>query len=323
MALRAFYAQCTLIDHQIRRLVGTLRENGLLDNTVIGFISDHGDMLFNHGMVAKRVFYQESSNVPFILSGKPLEKYRGTVTDKLCALEDIMPTLLNIFDIPVPETVEGVDILSSEREMLFGEISEGVKATRMATDGRYKLIYYPYGNVKQLFDLENDPEEHHDLGNKVEYKAIQEKLEAYLKKEDIEYHLDEEDPDRILVIFQTRQLSNVSLDITVLNSRTVLFLSRLPLNIPKEFRPAVCEYITRVNYGVILGGFELNLDDGDLNYKIVGALGRENEIDREAFCRLLYLGNSMLDKYAPGILAILYGGKNAEEAYRSITKSND
>lgn len=150
-----------------------------------------------------------------------------------------------------------------------------------------------------------------------------EKLEAYLKKEDIEYHLDEEDPDRILVIFQTRQLSNVSLDITVLNSRTVLFLSRLPLNIPKEFRPAVCEYITRVNYGVILGGFELNLDDGDLNYKIVGALGRENEIDREAFCRLLYLGNSMLDKYAPGILAILYGGKNAEEAYRSITKFND
>lgn len=180
MALRAFYAQCTLIDHQIRRLVGTLRENGLLDNTVIGFISDHGDMLFNHGMVAKRVFYQESSNVPFILSGKPLEKYRGTSTDKLCALEDIMPTLLNIFDIPVPETVEGVDILSSEREMLFGEISEGVKATRMATDGRYKLIYYPYGNVKQLFDLENDPEEHHDLGNKAEYKAIQEKLEAYL-----------------------------------------------------------------------------------------------------------------------------------------------
>ena len=180
MSLREFYAQCTLIDHQIRRLVGTIRENGLLDNTVIGFISDHGDMLFNHGMVAKRVFYQESSNVPFILSGKPLEKYRGTSTDKLCALEDIMPTLLNIFDIPVPETVEGIDILSSEREMLFGEISEGVKATRMATDGRYKLIYYPYGNVKQLFDLENDPEEHHDLGNKAEYKAIQEKLEAYL-----------------------------------------------------------------------------------------------------------------------------------------------
>ena len=110
---------------------------------------------------------------------------------------------------------------------------------------------------------------------------------------------------------------------SILNSRTVLFLSRLPLSVPPEHRAAVCEYITRVNYSVVLGGFEMNLDEGDVNYKIVGALGRENEIDREAFCRLLYLGNSMLDKYAPGILAILYGGKTAAEAYQSFTKSNN
>ena len=80
-----------------------------------------------------------------------------------------------------------------------------------------------------------------------------EKLEAYLEKEDIEYNLDEEDSDRILVVFQTKALSNVSLDITILNSRTVLFLSRLPLSVPPEHRAAVCEYITRVNYGVVLG----------------------------------------------------------------------
>lgn len=149
------------------------------------------------------------------------------------------------------------------------------------------------------------------------------KLEAYLVQEDIEYHLDEDCPDRILVIFQTKALSNVSLDITVLNSRTVLFVSRLPLNVPPEHRAAVCEYITRVNYGVVLGGFEMDLDEGDVNYKIVGALGRENEIDQEAFCRLLYLGNSMLDKYAPGILAILYGGQTAVQAYQSLTKTNN
>lgn len=192
LALRAFYAQCTLIDHQIRRIIGTLRENGLLDKTVIGFVSDHGDMLFNHGMVAKRVFYNESSNVPFILSGKPLEKYRGTVTDKLCSLEDIMPTLLNIFSIPVPDTVEGIDILSEDKPMLFGEISEGVKATRMATDGRFKLIYYPYGNVKQLFDISADPGEHHDLSGMEEYAGIEGKLEKYLisnlhGKDDLEW----------------------------------------------------------------------------------------------------------------------------------------
>ena len=70
-----------------------------------------------------------------------------------------------------------------------------------------------------------------------------------------------------------------------------------------------------------LAGLKLDLDEGDLNYKIVGTVSRENEIDQEAFCRLLYLGNSMLDKYTPGILSILYGGKDAKQAYQLITKS--
>ena len=191
-ARKAFMAQCTHIDYNIRMLLGTLRELSMLDDTIIVFMSDHGDMLFDHGMVAKRVFYNESSNVPFILSGKPLEKYRGTVTDKLCSLEDIMPTLLNIFSIPVPDTVEGIDILSEDKPMLFGEISEGIKATRMATDGRFKLIYYPYGNVKQLFDISADPGEHHDLSGMEEYAGIEEKLEKYLisnlhGKDDLEW----------------------------------------------------------------------------------------------------------------------------------------
>lgn len=69
------------------------------------------------------------------------------------------------------------------------------------------------------------------------------RLEAYLAEEELEYHLDESDADRILVVFQTKHLSNVSLDITILNSRTVLFLSRMPINIPPEHRMTVCEFI--------------------------------------------------------------------------------
>lgn len=87
------------------------------------------------------------------------------------------------------------------------------------------------------------------------------RLEAYLQGEQLEYHLDEDDADRIVVVFQTKQLSNVSLDITILNHRTVLFLSRMPISIPSQYRMAVCEFITRVNYGVVLGGFELDLDE--------------------------------------------------------------
>ncbi len=66
---RAFYALCTHIDHQLRLVIGTLREEMILDNTIICFTSDHGDMLGNHGLWAKRLFYEDSANVPMLLMG--------------------------------------------------------------------------------------------------------------------------------------------------------------------------------------------------------------------------------------------------------------
>lgn len=213
MAKRAYYAQCTYIDHQIRLLIGTLRENEMLDDTIIVFTSDHGDMLFDHGMCAKRCFYENSANVPLIFSGKPLEKRSGTVDHRIACLEDVMPTLLSLCNIDIPETVEGMPLLSAaelepdaetnsgadsvsgsgsdsasgsglkfgaRRSVLFGEISDGPKATRMAYDGRYKLIYYPYGNVFQLFDELEDREERVNLAGKEEYTQIKERLEQVI-----------------------------------------------------------------------------------------------------------------------------------------------
>lgn len=178
---RAFYAACTHVDHQIRLLIGTLREADLLDDTIILFTSDHGDMLFDHNMVAKRVFYDSAANVPLLISGKPLEKYRGTVDDRLVGLADVMPTLLDLCGIDIPETVDGISMFSEEkRDMLYGEISEGDMATRMAHDGRHKLIYYPVGNYSQLFDLEKDPDEKTNLVDREEYKEVKEALTKYL-----------------------------------------------------------------------------------------------------------------------------------------------
>lgn len=183
LARRAFYAQCTHIDHQIRLLIGTLRESSILDNTIIMFLSDHGDMLFNHKMVAKRVFYENSANVPMIIGGKPVEKIRGQIDDRLVCLADVMPTLLSLCNIPVPETVEGVSMLSEiKREMLYCEVSEGDKATRMVTDGRHKMIYYPVGNYFQLFDLKNDPCESDNLADNSSYTDIKMELTNFLIK---------------------------------------------------------------------------------------------------------------------------------------------
>ncbi len=166
-ARRAFYAQCTLIDHQLRRVIGSLSEHGRLDSTIIAFTSDHGDMLFDHGMVAKRSFYQNAAHVPLILSGPMLARLvpgSGESSARLGCLEDLMPTLLDLCDLPIPASVDGISLFAPRpRTLVYGEISDDLTATRMVTDGSHKLIYYPCGNRLQLFDVVADPGDRRDL----------------------------------------------------------------------------------------------------------------------------------------------------------------
>lgn len=181
LARRAYFAQCTHIDHQIRLVLGALRENGLLDNTLIVFTSDHGEMLFDHQMAGKRCFYENSAHIPFLLSGRPVSALRGVRDARIACLEDVMPTLLRFCGIDVPSTAEGMDLLGKKkRDWLYGEISDGPKATRMIHDGRHKLIYYPYGNRVQLFDLLKDPNEERDVSGSEAYVAVQETLTGFL-----------------------------------------------------------------------------------------------------------------------------------------------
>lgn len=174
-ALRAFYALCTHIDHQLRVVIGTLREEGLLDETAICFTSDHGDMLGDHGMWAKRLFYEPSANIPMILSGPAGDSRIGhrRIDDRLVGWQDVMPTLLDIAGIACPESVEGLSMIGPrKRDWLFGEVGEGDHATRMIRKGKYKLIYYPAGNCRQLFDLEDDPAEIDDLSPFPDHREV-------------------------------------------------------------------------------------------------------------------------------------------------------
>ena len=185
-ARRAFYALCTQIDHHIRYLIGTLRLEGLLDNTAIVFTSDHGDMLGNHGMVAKRVFYEASAKVPMILMG-PKDDPRlaeGTADDRLVGLQDVMPTLLDLCGLDVPDSVDGVSMLSTaRRDHFYGECGEDDHASRMVRDARHKLIYYPVGNHFQLFDMHDDPRELVDLAADPAHAGVRERLTMLLRAE--------------------------------------------------------------------------------------------------------------------------------------------
>ena len=180
---RAFYALCTHIDHQIRVVIGTLREEGLLDNTAILLTADHGDMLGDHGLYAKRLFYESSACVPTLLitpRGDMSSKV-GAVSEHLYGLADVMPTLLEIAGLPVPDTCEGISMLGSEgRPFVYGECMEDKMASRMVREGRHKLIWYPAGNVVQLFDVVADPRECRDLSQASEHAEIRQRLESLL-----------------------------------------------------------------------------------------------------------------------------------------------
>jgi arylsulfatase A-like enzyme len=177
---RAFYALCTHVDHQLRLVIGTLRQEGILDNTVILFTSDHGDMLGNHGLWAKPWFYEWSDNVPMILSGvKGCPRVQDHRTDqRLAGLQDVMPTLLDLAGIPIPSSVHGLSLVGEKRrEWVYGEFADRpVAAERMVCDGRHKLIYYPCGNRLQLFDLQEDPCELRDLSASISHQHVRAKL---------------------------------------------------------------------------------------------------------------------------------------------------
>ena len=183
---RAFYAQCTHIDHQIRLLIGALREEGILNDTIILFTSDHGDMLGDHGMYAKRYFYQSSAQIPMILLDRANSPHvkPGSTDHRLVGLQDIMPTLLTLCGISVPDSCDGLSMIGKQRrDTLYGESLEGASATRMLTDGRYKLIWYPAGNHFQLFDLQNDPHELKNLNTQPELQDVLTHLQQKLMNE--------------------------------------------------------------------------------------------------------------------------------------------
>lgn len=179
MMKMGFYAQCTYIDHQIRLLLGTLREEGLMDDTIIMLTCDHGDMLMHHNLLCKPPMYEYSSKIPMILvpNKESKVKQHHFIDHRLAELRDVMPTLLDLCSVNIPKTVEGISLVSGEmREHLYCEHHEGDKAMRMIRYKEYKLIWYPVGNQFHLFNLETDPFEMKNIGEDPKYASIKKEL---------------------------------------------------------------------------------------------------------------------------------------------------
>ncbi len=188
--VRAHYAGLVKqIDHEVGELIQTLRRNDLLDSTVIVFATDHGDHLGDHGIEGKATFYESATHIPLLVRAPG--NAEGTTCLDLVELRDVTATILALAGCDLPDYMDAQPLPTlglegpSPRTHIFGYLTQ----SWMAFDGRYKLAKYSSATQgfepssdssnshtdpwKQhdmlsrgethLFDLQNDPNEQHNL----------------------------------------------------------------------------------------------------------------------------------------------------------------
>lgn len=191
--IAAYYAMITHLDFHIGKVLEALDRSGQRENTIIVFAGDNGLAVGQHGLLGKQNLYDHSVRVPLIFAGPGIPK--GVQAHTLCYLLDIFPTLCEITEQSIPESVEGRSLLPAIKntqtkcyESVFLAYKYLQRAIR--TDDNWKLIKY---NVQghettQLFNLNDDPGEMKNLVDNAEHAEILGSLINMLKQ-----HIDKYD----------------------------------------------------------------------------------------------------------------------------------
>lgn len=183
---RKYYAaSVTFIDEQIGRVIEKLKEEGLYENSIIIFASDHGDMLGDHYHWRKTYPYEGSTHVPFIVKmpdGVKTKSKRGETMSGVVEIRDILPTFLDAARVEVPKDMDGRSIMEY---IIKGEKAEWrdyidlehtacyrAKSSWVAlTDGKMKYVWnYAEGN-EELFDILKDKSEIENLVEDLKYDS--------------------------------------------------------------------------------------------------------------------------------------------------------
>lgn len=186
-AFRAYWGLCSYLDHNVGQILQALVDSGLDANTNVIYTSDHGDNLGARGLWGKSTLYEESARIPMIIAGPGIAP---GVCETPVDLLDLFPTIIQSAGIdPHPEMDSRpgrslLDIATSTKQADRVILSEyhaagSNTAAFMLRQGRYKLVYY-VGHAPELFDLENDPEELHDLASDPRYATALKELHAQL-----------------------------------------------------------------------------------------------------------------------------------------------
>ena len=202
------------LDQEVGRMLDYLEEKGLLDNTLVVYTSDQGFYMGEHGWFDKRFMYEESLSTPLVMRLPKGYERRGDI-DEMVQNIDYAPTFLDIAGAPIPDDIQGVSLLPLLKgKAATKEDKAAIKKWRDAiyyhyyeypaehnvrrhygirTD-RYKLIHF-YGhdvNAWELFDLQNDPHEMHNLYGQPGMEKLQQQLHHKLEELQIQY----DDPQR-------------------------------------------------------------------------------------------------------------------------------
>jgi len=198
-----YSGEVAFADEQIGRLLDTLDGLGLGKNTLVVLTADHGECLGEQSRFYHQGWLVEATlHVPFV-ARMPGVLPAGKRVKGICRLADVMPTILDLAGIPVPDTVEGKSILPglvagriADRpcyaETLFGKLEAPQGITRVAlTVGKWRLVRHERKDPKsgkeatltQLFDLESDPDERRNVAERFPEKTkdLRARLEAFLE----------------------------------------------------------------------------------------------------------------------------------------------
>ena len=167
-ALASYYGLVTLVDDLVGNMLAVIDSSPLRENTVVLYVSDHGEMAGQHGIWQKQCFYEASVRVPMIL--RTPHGSGGRRVDANVSLVDVLPTLLDLAGIEIPAGLPGASLAQmpagagAADRVVFSEYhAQGMlEGGFMIKRGDWKYNYY-VGHEPQLFDLSQDRGEFHDL----------------------------------------------------------------------------------------------------------------------------------------------------------------
>jgi len=184
-AQAGYFGLINHIDDQLYWLITDFKRNSGQSGRpwIIVFTSDHGELLGDHYRFRKGEPYEGCAKIPLLICGSQETGIQPRqVSSRPVCLEDLMPTLLELAGVPVPEGVEGaslVPILRGEerpiRPWLHSEhapVGDLIAGYHFITDGKLKYVWRPRDGAEQLFDIDNDPHERHDLADTAEKEEL-------------------------------------------------------------------------------------------------------------------------------------------------------